>query len=63
MNANDFIAPVIFLIIFGIFNIIRKILSKTTKIKEPRNIFWYLFILCWGIAYLPFWKSIIPYPI
>ena len=59
MNINEFIAPILFLIIFGIFNLIRKIISKVTNLKEPKHIFWYLFVISWWIAYLPFWKSII----
>lgn len=58
MNINDFIAPIVFLIIFGIFNIIRKIISKVTTLKEPRNTFWYLFVLSWGIAYFYHFRNL-----
>lgn len=56
MNANHFIEPIVFLIVFGLLRLIFIIISRIKKLKEPKNIFWYLFVMSWVVAFLPIWK-------
>lgn len=56
MDISDFIIPMIFLITLGLLNIIYKIICSVTSLKKHKDMFWYLFVLSWIIAYLPIWK-------
>lgn len=58
MDISDFIIPIIFLIILGLLNISYKIICSVMSLKKPKDMFWYLFVLSWIIAYLPIWKNI-----
>lgn len=51
MNADkDIVTPIAFLALVAILNLIRWAFYKTTDYKQPKYMYWYLFVLAMFIA-------------